>query len=154
MKQYRIKTEAEFIEEFGEDWREKIRYVWVDEMNYLYGFELMSGEEHCLDDYFISEDMITDKPLPEESESEESVSDRPSTNKYHRTIHDINGIKMDGLIDVYSVIQAFNISNPAQQHLVKKALCAGLRGKGDFEQDMTECHQAIDRAISLNRKGE
>ena len=72
-------------------------------------------------------------------------------NKYHRTIQDIEGNEMDGLIDVYSVIKAFNITNPAQQHMVKKALCAGLRGKNDYKNDMLECHQAIDRAIAIEK---
>lgn len=72
-------------------------------------------------------------------------------NKYHRSIQDINGNEMQGLIDVYSVIKAFNITNPAQQHMIKKALCAGLRGKNDYKNDMLECHQAIDRAIALEK---
>ena len=38
---------------------------------------------------------------------------------------------------------------------MSKSIPFSRRGKkGLFNNDMTECHQAIDRAISLNRKGE
>lgn len=41
-------------------------------------------------------------------------------------------------IDVYDVLKAFEVTNPALQHLIKKALCAGLRGHKDKEQDLCE----------------
>jgi hypothetical protein len=66
-------------------------------------------------------------------------------NKYHREI------RKDVHIDVYDVLVAFNVTCPAVQHGVKKLLCAGLRGKGDRLQDLTEARQAIDRAIELEQ---
>lgn len=44
-------------------------------------------------------------------------------------------------VDVYRVLSAFEVTDPALQHLIKKALCAGLRGHKDTEQDL---HDIID----------
>ena len=52
-------------------------------------------------------------------------------------------------IDVYDVLAAFNVTNPALQHLVKKALCAGLRGHKDKAQDMVEIMESAQRAVEL-----
>ena len=55
----------------------------------------------------------------------------------------------DGLVDVYAVLDAFNVSCPGSQHAIKKLLCAGIRGKGGELQDLREARDAIDRAIEL-----
>ncbi len=54
-------------------------------------------------------------------------------------------------IDVYDVLQAFDVTNPALQHLIKKALCAGLRGHKDRQQDLNEILESANRAIELER---
>lgn len=63
-------------------------------------------------------------------------------NKYNRQCKGVT-------IDVYDVLQAFEVTNPALQHLIKKALCAGLRGHKDREQDLTEIVESAKRAIEL-----
>lgn len=50
-------------------------------------------------------------------------------------------------VDVYDVLVAFDVADPAIAHAVKKLLCAGIRGKGDRKQDLTEAIQAIERAL-------
>lgn len=65
-------------------------------------------------------------------------------NKYVRTIVDCRaGSGVDFVndhgtlqVDVYSVIDAFNVTCPARQHALKKLLCAGIRGKGDELDDL------------------
>ena len=52
-------------------------------------------------------------------------------------------------LDVYDVLAAFNVTNPALQHLVKKALCCGLRGHKDKAQDMAEILESAKRAVEL-----
>lgn len=56
------------------------------------------------------------------------------------------------VIDVYDVLQAFEVVNPALQHLIKKALCAGLRGHKKREQDLVEILESAKRAIELEGK--
>lgn len=52
-------------------------------------------------------------------------------------------------IDVYDVLVAFNVTCPARAHAIKKLLCAGIRGKGDELQDLTEARQAVDRSLQI-----
>ena len=54
-------------------------------------------------------------------------------------------------LDVYDVLQAFAVTNPATQHAIKKLLCAGLRGHKDKMQDLTEALKSIERAIELEK---
>ena len=78
-------------------------------------------------------------------------------NKYQRkiqgAIEDIErkDRQMSGvmLIDVYDVLKAFEVTNPALQHLIKKALCAGLRGHKNIEQDMQDIIDSAIRAKEL-----
>ena len=54
-------------------------------------------------------------------------------------------------VDVYAVLDAFNVTCPARQHAIKKLLCAGLRGKGDVKQDLFEASDAVTRAIEMHK---
>ena len=64
-------------------------------------------------------------------------------NKYNKTMR--NGVR----IDVYEVLDAFGVDNPAMAHAVKKILCAGQRGYKDYEQDIDEAMQSLERAKSF-----
>lgn len=72
-----------------------------------------------------------------------NIDDRPS--KYSRPCKGIS-------LDVYDVLQAFAVTNPATQHAIKKLLCAGLRGHKDKMQDLTEALKSIERAIELEKE--
>jgi len=68
--------------------------------------------------------------------------DKPK-NKYHR---DLKGVT----VDVYDVLKAFEVTDPALQHLIKKALCAGLRGHKNKDQDLQDILDSAKRAVELN----
>jgi len=69
-------------------------------------------------------------------------------NKYHREIFDTKG--NDSItVDVYSVLAAFEVTNPALQHLIKKALCAGLRGHKNELTDMNDIIESAHRARDM-----
>lgn len=53
-------------------------------------------------------------------------------------------------LDVYDVLKAFEVTDPALQHLVKKALCAGLRGHKDRTEDLKDILDSAKRAIELH----
>ena len=65
-----------------------------------------------------------------------------SFNKYKRNI---NGVEAD----VYDVLVAFGVTNPAIAHAVKKLLAGGQRGYKDKEQDYKESIVSIERGIEL-----
>ena len=68
---------------------------------------------------------------------------RITTNKYTKTIHGVP-------VDVYDVLQAWGVINPALQHLIKKALQCGQRGHKDNAQDLQDI---IDSAIRAKELG-
>ncbi len=70
--------------------------------------------------------------------------------KYNRTIYSsVDPTAGPIQVDVYSVIDAYKVTCPAIQHVLKKLLCSGIRGKGDKLQDLKESIVAIQRAITF-----
>lgn len=71
--------------------------------------------------------------------------------KYDRKIigRDSEGNLRVITVDVYRVLSAFEVTDPALQHLIKKALCAGLRGHKDTEQDLQDIVGSGNRALTL-----
>ena len=65
------------------------------------------------------------------------------TNKYQREI------KPGVFVDVYDVLHAFAVTNPALQHLVKKALAVGKRGHKDAAEDLQDIVDSAKRAQEL-----
>lgn len=58
------------------------------------------------------------------------------------------------LIDVYAVLEAFNVTCPGRQQAIKKLLCAGLRQKGSQLEDLIGADAALSRAIELQKARE
>lgn len=55
-------------------------------------------------------------------------------------------------IDVYDVLNAFEVTNPGIQHAIKKLLKGGERGYKDTKQDYNEAIKSINRGIELTNK--
>jgi hypothetical protein len=51
--------------------------------------------------------------------------------------------------DVYDVLKAFEVTNPALQHLIKKALKVGNRGHKDIETDLQDIIDSAVRAKEI-----
>jgi hypothetical protein len=82
--------------------------------------------------------------VPLEYEPEE-VAFKPERSKYHREI------KPGVWVDVYDVLHAWGVSNPALQDLIKKALQPGERGHKDKSEDMADIVASALRARELER---
>ncbi|EOV2798911.1 hypothetical protein [Salmonella enterica] len=67
-----------------------------------------------------------------------------SNNKYHREI------KPGVFVDVYDVLKAWDVRNPALQHLIKKALAVGQRGHKDAAEDLQDIVDSALRARELD----
>lgn len=67
--------------------------------------------------------------------------------KENKYVRECKGVE----IDVYDVLKAFNVTCPALQHLIKKALCTGLRGHKTQEQDLQDILDSAKRAVELNK---
>ena len=66
-------------------------------------------------------------------------------NKYQRTVPSTT-------IDVYDVLHAYSVTNPATQHAVKKLLQPGKRGHKDTLTDLREALASIQRAIQIEEQ--
>lgn len=79
---------------------------------------------------------------------------RPSapttTNKYNRVIIGMDGTHVT--VDVYRVLDAFAVTDPCLQHLIKKALCVGVRGHKDVSTDLNDILLSAEKAVELNNQ--
>ena len=97
--------------------REALYAIWNNESEETYMSELIEANTPDIDS----------KPKPK--------------SKYHRLLP-----KENVWIDVYDVLHTFNVDNPAIAHAVKKMLCAGTRGYKDYQQDIQEAIDSLERA--------
>lgn len=70
------------------------------------------------------------------------VGKKINANKYQRECRGV-------YLDVYDILKAFEVINPAVQHAIKKLLASGKRGYKDTKQDLEEARDSITRAIEL-----
>nr|DAE34154.1 MAG TPA: hypothetical protein [Caudoviricetes sp.] len=86
------------------------------------------------------------EPINDEQDLNECIGAPEADNKYLREI------KPSVFVDVYDVLMAWNVTNPALQHLIKKALQAGERGHKSREQDLQDIIDSAIRAKDLEIK--
>ena len=55
-------------------------------------------------------------------------------------------------VDVYRVIDLFQVVNPCHQHAIKKILCCGQRGAKDAAKDTQEAIDSLKRALEMMRE--
>ena len=72
---------------------------------------------------------------------DKKMEDENPLSKYHRRL-----VHHDVVVDVYDVLYAFTVDNPAIAHAIKKLLCTGTRGYKDFQQDLQEAIDSLERA--------
>lgn len=70
--------------------------------------------------------------------------DAITPSKYTKSVHGVS-------VDVYDVLMAWGVTNPALQHLIKKALQCGQRGHKDKQQDLQDIIDSAIRAQELER---
>ena len=54
-------------------------------------------------------------------------------------------------VDVYDILVAYGVTNPADAHAIKKMLCPGQRGAKGGIQDRREAIASLQRAIELEQ---
>jgi coenzyme F420-reducing hydrogenase gamma subunit len=57
--------------------------------------------------------------------------------------------KVEVIIDVYDVLDAYPSGCPPIDHAIKKLLCTGSRGAKDWETDLQEAIDSLERAKSF-----
>lgn len=77
-------------------------------------------------------------------------------NKYQKIIYgkDQNGNVVKCIVDVYDVLEAWKTTNPALQHLIKKALQPGERGHKSLVEDLKDIIASAQRALEIEQSKE
>jgi len=52
-------------------------------------------------------------------------------------------------VDIYRVLNLFDVRSHPVGHAVKKLLCAGKRGAKDYRQDLIEAKASIERELAM-----
>lgn len=75
------------------------------------------------------------------------MAGKPTHNHYFKSVKGLNDI------DVYRVLQLFNVTDPCIQHAVKKLLVAGDRGAGkDIGKDIRESIDSLERWVEMREE--
>lgn len=79
-----------------------------------------------------------------------AVGNEYAENKYARELYSLEGKRVK--VDVYRVIDAYRVTDPAIQHAIKKLLMPGERGEKSAVQDLEEAAFSIRQAIELAKQ--
>ena len=115
-----------------------------------------TGETYCLSRHYAGRigeiealgDIVIAyrEPITDEQDLNDCIGVTEADNKY------LHEIKPGIFVDVYDVLMAWNVNNPALQHLIKKALQPGERGHKSREQDLQDIIDSAIRAKELEVK--
>lgn len=68
------------------------------------------------------------------------------TNKHSHYHKDVSHLKS---IDVYRVLELFEVTDHTLGHAIKKLICAGKRGSKSFETDVREAADTLNRRLQM-----
>lgn len=122
---------------FAEKWKKGANYTPLDDLTFV----------DALDVWVNTGMVIAQRERVTSINDDRLAQDVAAVNpKYNRPCKGVT-------IDVYDVLQAFSVTNPALQHLVKKALAVGQRGHKDKMEDLHDILASAQRAIELEESG-
>jgi hypothetical protein len=134
-------------------------YIPIDIMNTRV-CDLCRGTEASITDHTINKQIeelhghLKEKLV----EKVEELSAKTDMEKYHRKIKTDQCpacyVEINVEVDVYDVLSAFEVNNPAVAHAVKKLLAPGKRGFKSTIEDLKEAVVSINRGIDLEKQNE
>ena len=78
--------------------------------------------------------------------SDTDMNHNPIHNHYYKSVKHLE------FIDVYRIIELYNITDPCLQHAIKKLLVAGGRGHKNIEHDVQDVIDSCLRWQEMNRE--
>ena len=122
-----------------------------DNGTYKPSFKSLSVVCRCGSMDFESQLEVYKGPSVQDSTELPDYTNVPQTvpNKYNREIKSSVEASATLTVDVYSVLEAFEVDNSAIAHAVKKLLAPGKRGVKSAEQDIREAISSLERALSM-----
>ena len=110
----------------------------------------MSGAEPCPEDPFASPE--EDEAWAEAEKRMDAIGQNGGTGEHYEAPASKYHVQIKGQwVDVYDILTAYSVTNPADAHAIKKMLCPGKRGVKDGIQDRTEAIVSLQRAIELEQ---
>jgi len=110
----------------------------------------MSGAEPCPEDPFASPE--EDEAWAEAEKRMDIIGHNGSTGDHYEAPASKYHVQIKGQwVDVYDILTAYSVTNPADAHAIKKMLCPGRRGAKDGIQDRQEAIVSLQRAIELEQ---
>ena len=110
----------------------------------------MSGAEPCPEDPFASPE--EDEAWAEAEKRIDAIGHNGSTGDHYEAPASKYHVQIKGQwVDVYDILTAYSVTNPADAHAIKKMLCPGRRGAKDGIQDRQEAIVSLQRAIELEQ---
>lgn len=86
---------------------------------------------------------LNQNPGPSTKEDKETlVEPSKGVKKHNHYFKDVSNLEV---IDVYRVLDLFGVTNPCLQHAIKKLLVAGNRGVKDYNKDVQEAIDTLER---------
>lgn len=125
------------------------KYYFVEHLNKYGAYQDVANNgrvNQFVEDMDMYEVIAHRKPITDEQDLNDCIGSPEADNKY------LHEIKPGAFVDVYDVLMAWNVTNPALQHLIKKALQAGERGHKSREQDLQDIIDSAIRAKELEVK--
>ena len=93
-----------------------------------------------------------DKAWAEAEKRMDSIGHNGGTGEHYEAPASKYHVQIKGQwVDVYDILTAYGITNPADAHAIKKMLCPGKRGAKDGIQDRQEAIVSLQRAIELEQ---
>jgi hypothetical protein len=110
----------------------------------------MSGAEPCPEDPFASPE--EDEAWAEAEKRMDAIGQNGGTGEHYESPASKYHVQIKGQwVDVYDILTAYSVTNPADAHAIKKMLCPGQRGAKDGIQDRREAIASLERAIELEQ---
>jgi hypothetical protein len=147
--QFRVNT----IEELEQAYKH-FRYKWYDTLNHekedfknsnIYRYILKDHQGYMFLGFYDIDYKTIPNPLKEHWLVQLANDTKP--NKYAVSIKGVE-------LDIYDILYAHNVRNPALQHLIKKCLHGGMRGHKSREQDLKDIIASAKRAHELEFKND
>lgn len=95
---------------------------------------------------------LNQNPGPSTKEDKETlVEPSKGVKKHSHYFKDVSNLEV---IDVYRVLDLFGVTNPCLQHAIKKLLVAGNRGVKDYNKDVQEAIDTLERYKVMQQENE
>lgn len=112
-------------------------------------FELSQGEPVIIDGILCAPGTVTYKTNRTQEQFDEHLRTTSCTGQDRKHSHYFKDVSKLDVIDVYRIIDLWKITDPCDQHALKKILCPGGRGHKDIIQDTQDVIDTMQRKLEM-----